>query len=85
MFPIVPFCCMYEYRAIFGGRILSGVGVGVLSMVVPLYNAEIAPKRLRGRLVALNQLAITAGIMVSGVHGAASNTETHVENQWRSV
>ena len=65
MFPIVPFCCMYVYRAIFGGRILSGVGVGVLSMVVPLYNAEIAPKRLRGRLVALNQLAITAGIMVS--------------------
>ena len=52
-------------RAIFGGRVLSGVGVGILSTVVPLYNAEIAPKKLRGRLVSLNQLAITAGIMVS--------------------
>ena len=36
----------------------------VLSMVVPIYNAELAPKSLRGRLVSLNQLAITAGIMV---------------------
>ena len=34
-------------------------------MVVPVYNAELAPKNLRGRLVSLNQLFITAGIMVS--------------------
>ena len=37
----------------------------ILSMVVPVYNAEVSPKSLRGRLVSLNQLAITAGIMVS--------------------
>ena len=76
---------MYVYRAIFGGRILSGVGVGVLSMVVPLYNAEIAPKRLRGRLVALNQLAITAGIMVSDVELPVTLRHAHVENRWCSV
>ena len=34
-------------------------------MVVPVYNAELSPKSLRGRLVALNQVFITAGIMVS--------------------
>lgn len=34
-------------------------------MVVPIYNAELAPRNLRGRLVSLNQLAITAGIMAS--------------------
>ena len=34
-------------------------------MVVPIYNAELAPSTHRGRLVSLNQLAITAGIMVS--------------------
>lgn len=33
-------------------------------MVVPVYNAELAPKTIRGRLVSLYQLAITAGIMV---------------------
>ena len=36
-------------------------------MVVPIYNAELAPSHLRGHLVSLNQLAITAGIMVSFV------------------
>jgi len=41
----------------------------ILSMVVPVYNAELAPKNLRGRLVSLNQLAITAGIMVGGAVG----------------
>ena len=34
-------------------------------MVVPIYNAELAPSTHRGRLVSLNQLAITAGIMIS--------------------
>jgi hypothetical protein len=34
-------------------------------MAVPLYNAEIAPPEVRGSLVALQQLAITFGIMVS--------------------
>lgn len=47
------------------GRMVAGIGVGILSMVVPVYNAELAPKNLRGRLVSLNQLFITAGIMVS--------------------
>ena len=34
-------------------------------MVVPVYNAEVAPQALRGKLVSLYQLAITAGIMIS--------------------
>uniref|UniRef100_A0A1X7TWA7 Major facilitator superfamily (MFS) profile domain-containing protein n=2 Tax=Amphimedon queenslandica TaxID=400682 RepID=A0A1X7TWA7_AMPQE len=46
------------------GRMVAGIGVGILSMIVPVYNAELAPKTLRGRLVSLNQLFITAGIMV---------------------
>jgi len=41
------------------------MGVGSLSMAVPLYNAELAPPEVRGSLVALQQLAITFGIMVS--------------------
>ena len=56
----------------------------ILSTVVPVYNAEVAPKNLRGRLVSLNQLAITAGIMASycTVHDCREhlvycNTELH--------
>src|SRR5690606_34641087 len=39
-------------------RILGGIGVGMASMVVPMYIAEIAPADKRGALVAYNQLAI---------------------------
>jgi len=41
------------------------MGVGSLSMIVPLYNSECAPPEVRGALVALQQLAITFGIMIS--------------------
>ena len=46
-------------------RLLGGTGVGVASMLSPLYISEIAPAKNRGRLVALYQLAITLGILVA--------------------
>jgi sugar porter (SP) family MFS transporter len=46
-------------------RIVIGLAVGAASMVVPLYIGEVAPPRIRGGLVSLNQLAITSGILVS--------------------
>ncbi len=42
-------------------RIVGGVGVGMASVVSPMYIAEVAPARLRGRLVSLYQLAIVIG------------------------
>ncbi|OBZ72373.1 Metacaspase-1 [Grifola frondosa] len=54
-----------EASSIFGGRFVTGLGIGSLSMAVPLYNAELAPPEVRGSLVALQQLAITFGIMIS--------------------
>ncbi|MBN2326180.1 MAG: sugar porter family MFS transporter [Candidatus Omnitrophica bacterium] len=45
-------------------RIVGGVGVGVASMLSPLYIAETAPARIRGRLVTLNQFAIVFGMLV---------------------
>jgi len=51
--------------SIFGGRFVTGLGVGSLSMAVPLYNAELAPPEIRGSLVAMQQLSIVFGIMVS--------------------
>lgn len=45
-------------------RILGGVGVGMASMLSPLYIAEIAPAKIRGRLVSFNQMAIVTGIIV---------------------
>ena len=46
-------------------RIFGGIGVGIASMLSPLYISEIAPAKNRGRLVALYQLAITLGILIA--------------------
>jgi len=45
-------------------RIIGGVGVGIASMISPMYIAEIAPANMRGRLVSFNQLAIIFGMLV---------------------
>ena len=45
-------------------RIIGGVGVGAASMTSPMYIAEIAPARIRGRMVSVNQFAIVSGFLV---------------------
>ncbi|KEZ43725.1 Uncharacterized protein SAPIO_CDS4352 [Scedosporium apiospermum] len=59
--------------AILGGRFVTGMGVGSLAMIVPIYNSEVAPPEVRGALVATQQLAITFGIMVSFWIGYGTN------------
>ncbi|PYH44565.1 sugar porter family MFS transporter [Aspergillus saccharolyticus JOP 1030-1] len=49
----------------FAGRIIGGLGIGMLSQVIPLYQAEIAPPELRGSLVSLQQLSITIGTAIA--------------------
>ena len=44
-------------------RLLGGLGVGMASVLAPLYISEIAPPKIRGRLVALYQLSIVIGIL----------------------
>lgn len=46
-------------------RFIGGIGVGLASTVSPMYIAEVAPARLRGRLVVINQLAIVIGLALS--------------------
>jgi len=41
------------------------MGVGSLSMIVPMYNAECAPPEIRGAMVGMQQMAITTGIMIA--------------------
>ncbi|MGA7674218.1 MAG: D-xylose transporter XylE [Rhizomicrobium sp.] len=45
-------------------RIIGGVGVGIASMISPLYIAEIAPPAIRGTLVTFQQIAIVGGMLV---------------------
>jgi len=46
-------------------RVLAGLGIGAASIISPMYIAEIAPTRLRGRLVTLYQLGIVFGILAA--------------------
>lgn len=45
-------------------RIIGGIGVGLASMLSPLYIAEIAPAKIRGKLVSMNQFAIIFGMLI---------------------
>ncbi|KAI9011523.1 general substrate transporter, partial [Gaertneriomyces semiglobifer] len=66
------------------GRVVAGLGVGILSMVVPLFIAETAPSHLRGRMVTVQQLMITIGILIASIVNAIiikTVEKTNVE--WR--
>ncbi len=65
--------CTVNKNYVLAGRFVTGMGVGAFSMLVPLYNAELAPPEIRGALVALQQLAITFGIMISYWIGYGTN------------
>ena len=48
-------------------RFVGGMGIGLAATVSPMYIAEVAPARLRGRLVLVNQLAVVVGGTLSAV------------------
>ncbi|KAI5119962.1 hypothetical protein M0805_004342 [Coniferiporia weirii] len=95
VFAVVVFCIgvivqtsAFHPSSILGGRFITGLGVGSISMAVPLYNAELAPPEVRGSLVALQQLAITFGIMISfwidyGTNYIGGTGITQKEAAWR--
>lgn len=62
-------------------RLIGGLGVGAAAMISPMYIAETAPASLRGRLVALYQLAIVLGILLA--YFSNYFFEGFGENNWR--
>jgi len=48
-------------------RFFAGIGVGMASMLSPMYIAEISPAHLRGRMIAVNQLTIVLGIFITNL------------------
>ncbi len=70
-------------------RLIGGLGVGIASMVVPLYIAEISPARLRGRMVSFYQFAITIGVLAAYLSNAAlhacaeRSAATAADGLWR--
>ncbi|KAL2142734.1 hypothetical protein VTI28DRAFT_822 [Corynascus sepedonium] len=57
--------CATNVALLVVGRTLAGIGVGIVSVLVPLYQSEMAPKWIRGTLVCAYQLSITAGLLAA--------------------
>ena len=67
LFGISAFGCMVSenFENLIVYRLAGGVGVGLASILSPMYISEIAPAKIRGSLVSLYQFAITLGILVA--------------------
>ncbi|KAH7925774.1 general substrate transporter [Leucogyrophana mollusca] len=50
---------------IYGGRVISGLGIGGISAVAPAYVSECSPKNVRGRITGLFQIMVAIGVMIS--------------------
>jgi len=81
----VPGWCLIAYGNSVGmlyvGRIISGMGVGISALSVPMYISEIASSRYRGGLSCINQLLITFGDVVVYSIGAIHT----VKWQWLAI
>ena len=54
-----------SYAMLVTARLIGGIGIGMLSMVAPLYISEISPPEIRGALLVLEELSIVTGIVVA--------------------
>ncbi|MEZ0484402.1 sugar porter family MFS transporter [Fibrella aquatica] len=77
--------CMLSstFTTLIAFRLIGGLGIGVASMVSPLYISEFAPSRYRGMMVSLYQLALTIGIVIAYFSNAylASHTTEYAGNE----
>ncbi|KAK3901364.1 general substrate transporter [Staphylotrichum tortipilum] len=67
------------------GRLVTGIGIGALSVVVPMYQSESSPAILRGVLISTYQLFITLGIWTAeminyGTHNIATSASWRIPN-----
>lgn len=70
-----------SYAGVFGGRLIQGIGVGLVTIVIPLYLVEVMPPAVRGRSVTLFQLFLTIGILLGYLVGYFF----HGTGDWRAM
>jgi len=64
------------------GRVFAGLGVGMMSTLVPMYQSECAPKWIRGAVVSCYQWAITIGLLIASIVNNATQYR-HDHSAWR--
>lgn len=68
---------------LYSGRALAGAGVGFLTMIIPLYQAEICHASIRGRITSIQQLMIGVGATAATWIGYGCLNAYNNDNQWR--
>ncbi len=87
LFTISAFWCALatSFHVLVAARIIGGLGIGIVSVVAPVYISEISITRYRGQLVSLYQLAVTIGFLAAYVVNYLllnfSHT-SHFDNSW---
>jgi sugar porter (SP) family MFS transporter len=69
------------FASVLAGRLVQGIGVGLITVVVPLYIVEVVPSATRGRSVTLFQLFLTFGILLGYLVGYFFNSS----GDWRAM
>lgn len=72
----------HQWAAFVVGRVIAGIGVGLVSTLIPMYQSECSPKWIRGAVVSGYQWAITIGLLLASVvNNATKDRDDH--SAWR--
>ncbi|KFH48801.1 High-affinity fructose transporter-like protein [Hapsidospora chrysogenum ATCC 11550] len=82
---IIQITAMQSWVHMMIGRLVAGLGVGNLSVGVPMFQSESSPREIRGAVVASYQLMITFGILVSNIINYGVRNIEESDASWRIV
>ena len=85
LFTVSALGCMWcvGFADLVAYRIIGGVGIGIVSIVSPVYISEISPQKVRGMMVLLYQLAISAGFVLAYLVNYLLLVNVDVPELWR--
>lgn len=82
---IIQITAMYSWVHMMMGRFVAGLGIGNLSVGVPMFQSECSPREIRGAVVASYQLMITFGILISNIVNYGVRNIEEQDASWRIV
>jgi SP family sugar:H+ symporter-like MFS transporter len=82
---IIQITAEYSWVHMMMGRFVAGLGVGNLSVGVPMFQSECSPREIRGAVVASYQLMITIGILISNIVNFGVRNIEEQAASWRIV
>ncbi|KAG5752021.1 hypothetical protein H9Q70_005308 [Fusarium xylarioides] len=82
---VIQITAMYSWVHMMIGRLIAGLGVGALSIGVPMFQSECAPQEIRGAVVSSYQLMICFGILISNIVNYGVREIEDNDASWRIV